>query len=234
MTPQPARRLAGVLSPALVAGWRAAADQAFADPAIRRVHGFVPTASSLRLSALPQHALIDAVWAALGPDLTAALAGPVAVNLDNAWLRRQYPLGAGPRWHAPHGWHQDGALGHDFLSPPADDPGLVTMITTWIPLVACGVDAPGLTWVGPDRPDLLPLAALQPAAVDAQYPPAEHQRPALSPGDALWFGGGVLHRTHATAEMTAARTSVELRWLRADALPARLAAHAWRTLPRAG
>ncbi|MCA9547055.1 MAG: hypothetical protein KC613_21785 [Myxococcales bacterium] len=230
----PARVARAALPADAVAAWAAQADDAYADPAVRRAHHFVPTASSMALAAIDRAAVIAAVWAALGPSIQAALGGPVAVNLANAWLRRQFPLGQGPRWHAPHGWHQDGALGHDFLDPPADDPGLVPMITTWAPLGPCGVDAPGLELVPADEPALRPVAALTAPVVDRIHPPGARWRPALAPGDVLVFGGGVLHRTHATAAMTRPRTSVELRWLRADALPHRLAAQPHLPMPAGG
>ena len=40
----------------------------------------------------------------------------------------------------------------------------------------------------------------------------------------LLFGGGLVHHTHATPAMHTDRSSLELRWLPADGVPARLAA----------
>ena len=96
------------------------------------------------------------------------------------------------------------------------------MVTCWIALTPCGADAPGIEFAGGDRTELLPLAALADAEVRARHPERDRLRPVLEPGDALVFGGGVLHHTHVAATMTHDRTSLELRFFAAGKPPARL------------
>lgn len=222
------RRLRGAVPAALVA--RAARDAAdlFArlDDRIAAVGPFsagdalppgvpwVPTASSVGLAALPdtRAAFAEALAAPL-----AAVAGAPLVPLTRAcWLRRQRPPVDRPPWHAPHAWHQDGALAFDFVGgdPTAPD-ALAPLLTAWVPLADCGVDAPGLCWM-----DAPPDRLLTPAEL-AQPRVADHA-PALAAGDALIFGGALLHATHATPAMTRPRVSAELRFVRADAVPPRL------------
>lgn len=185
---------------------------------------FVPTASSLSLGALDEpHGLPVACALAATSPLRAILValheGPFAIDLDQAWLRRQHAPAHAPRWHAPHAWHQDGALGHDFALG-ADAPGaLLPMVTCWAPLGPCGADAPGLEVLAPPLDRLVPPAELGPDAV----PGARSWTPRMAAGDVLLVHGGALHRTHVTPAMTRERTSVELRSFPAARLPARLA-----------
>ena len=157
----------------------------------------------------------DAVLQALRPllpHLTARLGPAPQLVVSQCWVRRALP---------PHGWHQDGALHHDFLAPPAPaPPEPLPMWTAWIALTPCGTDAPSLAWVPAPQPALLPVAALTDAAVRARHPRIEHA--VLAPGDALLFDGHLLHATHHTPQMHAARTSIELRCIAAGAVPARL------------
>ncbi|MCB9550370.1 MAG: hypothetical protein H6705_00350 [Myxococcales bacterium] len=184
-----------------------AVQQALA-PGIR----YVPTASSLSLTALGElggriAAVLEAV---LSPVLIPALRAPPRLLADQAWLRRQLPPARAPRHHAPHRWHQDGALGFDFLGGDPESPdALLPMITAWVPLVPCGRDAPGLRYVPERRDTLAPLGEL-----DGPHPHVE--APALGAGDVVLLHGGTLHATHVTPEMTTERVSIELRWLPAD------------------
>jgi hypothetical protein len=214
-------RLPGLLDAALCAAWEATA--AHAIEAVRAhggAHdGWSPTSSSLRLACVPGFHL-DAIGdAARRPALVAACArvlgtDDLACSLEQSWWRRQYPARATPAGHHPHGWHQDGALGHDFVARP-DGGGagdLLEMATCWIALVACGVDAPGLELVEGSPPRLLGLRQLDDAARSLKDAGGTRVRPALAAGDALVFGGAVLHRTHLASSMTRVRTSVELRF----------------------
>jgi hypothetical protein len=54
----------------------------------------------------------------------------------------------------------------------------------------------------------------------------------LAPGDALVFGGGVLHHTHVAPTMTRDRTSLELRFFPAGEPPSRLRGDRFLTLHR--
>jgi hypothetical protein len=78
----------------------------------------------------------------------------------------------------------------------------------------------------------LPLAALTDAAVRAAHAEGELRRPVLAPGDALVFGGGVLHHTHVAPTMTRDRTSLELRVFPAGEPPSRLRGDRFLTLHR--
>jgi hypothetical protein len=210
----------GALPPAVVTRWRADADALYArvDAAIAEAGPwavadhlglrFAPTASSLGLDALPGGAEIPALLLdALGETIEGALGGPARPLLEAAWLRRQFAPGRAPRWHAPHAWHQDGALGFDFERGDLAA-GLLPMVTCWCPLVPCGVDAPALA-IAPGRQGaLLTLDALggEHKAVEA---------PAMAPGDVLLMTGDLLHRTHVTPAMTLDRISVEVRFVQA-------------------
>lgn len=153
--------------------------------------------------------------------------GPAPLcNIDQSWLRHGRPA---------HHWHQDGALQFDFLARaghPTPPDALLTLRTCWIALTACGEHAPGMEWVDEPTPRLLWPHELTPDAVDARHAAGQRRRPVMQPGDAMLFDGTLLHRTHLTPQMTGSRTSLELRFFRADAWPARLAHHRRMALPR--
>jgi hypothetical protein len=198
-------RRPGWLSPARCAALLARADRAYAEAAQAPPPGWLPTASSMPWPpgwASELQADLEVPLLALA---AAHFGAPVAVIPGQRWLRRQFPLADAPRWHAPHGWHQDGALGVDLARQTRPR----RMLTAWIPLVDCGVSAPGLAWVAPALPSLRPPAALTPEAIQADL--AEPSAPAIAAGEAVIFVGGLLHRTHITASMAASRTSLELR-----------------------
>jgi hypothetical protein len=147
------------------------------------------------------------------------LDAPVFCDVDQCWVRRQYSPGNYPPLHAPHSWHQDGALHFDFQAcagrkPPPD--AMLDMITCWIPLTPCGIDAPGLELIATGTEGLLIPAQLTDRCIRERFALEDFRRPAMQPGDILLFRGGVLHRTHVTPEMTRDRTSIELRFFAAD------------------
>lgn len=203
-----------------VARWLHAIDRSPAWAA-RSGPGFEPRSSSLRAAACaeadleglartlrhgPLAALCSARWGDAG----------VALAVDACWVRRQYAPAAAPAGHAPHAWHQDGALGARFDVPPDDDAArLLDLVTCWIALVPCGADAPGLELAdsidGDRRLDLHALADLAHGVAAGRL---ETSRPVLAAGDALVFDGRVPHRTHVAAAMHADRTSLELRFVR--------------------
>ncbi len=163
---------------------------------------------------------------AAAPELEAALGPAPWCDLSQSWLRHGRP---------PHGWHQDGALRFDFLahatqSAPAD--ALLELRTLWIALTPCGEHAPSLGWIAAPTPELLQPAALTDAAVLRRFGAAARHHAVLDAGDALLFDGTLLHRTHLTPAMDRPRLSLELRFFRAGALPARVAGDAgavWTT-----
>ncbi len=151
--------------------------------------------------------------AAGDPGVVSAQLGPtLLLAREQLWLRRQYPRAQAPALHAPHSWHQDGALGARFQSPEP----LLEMLTLWCPLDDCGRDAPGLE-LATQHEEILPLATL------AQ----RHSGvcPQMQAGDILVMRGGLLHRSHVSPSMSRVRTSLELRVL--PRVPPRLANQAF-------
>ena len=233
---QAAAVVRGAVDRASAETWLAAID---AHPAWRRESPSDPTfnrhSSSLRAAAVPA---LD-----LGRIATTLLAGEVgalarlrlgcilALDLDQCWVRRQYAPANRPPDHAPHSWHQDGALGFDFLGAPSREGALLSMATCWIALTPCGADAPGIEFAGGEASELLPLPALADAEVQARHPASDRLRPVLEAGDALVFGGSVLHHTHVADAMIHDRTSLELRFFPAANLPPRLHGDRFVTLP---
>jgi hypothetical protein len=220
-----------VAAPA-AAAWRKAID---AHPVWRQrnaaaVPDFNVHSSSLRIAALADLDLAAIAGEVLrgpaGEACRSRLVGDLACDADASWIRRQYAPARYPPGHAPHSWHQDGALGFDFSAAAmAAGTKPLRMLTCWIALTPCGVDAPGLELMAGDLQALLPPAELVDADVRARHGSAGFWRPSLEPGDALLFGGGVLHRTHVTPAMRHDRTSVELRFFAASDLPERLRDH---------
>lgn len=203
--------------------WAAWALQAVGD------HG-----GSARLSASPD------LWAAatahlraqpaLRHHLSQALGPSPTLLTDHCWVRHQRPPALRGPGHTPHSWHQDGALGFDFAAagpPPWPADAMADLVTCWLTLDDCGLDAPSLAWLDPAAPTLWPVSDLADDAVAARTaaatPPHRLHHAVLAAGEALLFGGGLVHRTHATDAMTRPRTSLEWRWCRGDAVPTRLA-----------
>ena len=163
-----------------------------------------------------------------------ALGGPVVCDLDHAWVRRQYAVHRRPPGHVAHSWHQDGALLYPFdptgaCAPDAD--GLLRMVTCWVALTSCGQQAPGLELVRQRLDSLLPPATLTEDAVRARFAAELFWSPVLEPGDVLLFSGGTLHRTQVEPHMESDRTSIELRFFPAQAIPDRLAGDRFAALP---
>jgi hypothetical protein len=217
----------GAVGRASVEAWLAAID---AHPAWHR-HSLVDPAfnrhsSSLRAASVPSLDLerIAATLLAgeVGTLARVRLGSALALDLDQCWIRRQYAPANRPPDHAPHAWHQDGALGFDFLGASPREGALLAMATCWIALTPCGADAPGIEFAGSEPSGLLPLSALADAAVRARHPERDRLRPILEAGDALVFGGGSLHHTHVADSMTRDRTSLELRFFPAAHPPLRL------------
>jgi hypothetical protein len=133
---------------------------------------FVPTASSFTIGAILSGGDLNSLLSslsenAIGLYLRQALGDQVVCNLDHSWIRRQYAPHRYPRFHAPHAWHQDGALAFDFLSYPDGNyppDALLQMATCWIALDPCGLTAPGLELILPSM-DIDNKGLLSPAAV---------------------------------------------------------------------
>ena len=180
--------------------------------------------NGLRLNTLPE--LLAELQEVLAAHVTVAAAlrqppdPPLRLLEAQCWARHQRPPQRRAPGQAPHSWHQDGALGFDFLQhlPPYGPAALRRMLTCWMPLVDCGEGrSPSLAWFEPPWPELLPPADLNEdhiATVMARLAPgARVHHAVMQAGDALLFGGGTVHRTHATAGMPHDRISLELRWV---------------------
>src|SRR5229473_7245126 len=113
---------------------------------------FTPTASSFTIGTILPDDELQTLFmtinaAPAGPWIISTMSDGIACDLTQSWVRRQYAPHRYPPLHAPHGWHQDGALGFDFLSHPDGifpSDALLSMVTCWIALGPCGVGAPGL------------------------------------------------------------------------------------------
>jgi len=198
---------------------------------IREPERFIPTASSFTLGAILglnlTELLTELTTSAAGAWIKNALGERLMCNLDQSWVRRQYAPSRYPLLHAPHGWHQDGALKFDFLSRtnrelPPD--AMLSMVTCWISLDACGLDAPGLELVAERLDGLLSPQELRTDSLQMRFTSYKFWRPILESGDALLFRGDILHRTHVLPTMTNDRTSIELRFFSAAKIIERLQA----------
>lgn len=191
---------------------------------------FVPAASSFTIGAISSETDIRELLALIvnGPSaawLRARLGEDLLCNLDQSWVRRQYAPSRYPPLHAPHSWHQDGALKFDFFSHqnvelPPD--ALLNMVACWLALDSCGLEAPGIELSLQRFDGLLKPSELRNEAVEARFAPDKLWRPILQSGDALLFCGDILHRTHVLPIMTKDRTSIELRFFPATGIPERL------------
>jgi hypothetical protein len=192
---------------------------------------YVPTASSFTLEAVFEpvdcRRILRAVATCCARDIIErTLAGSPLCDLDQSWVRRQYAPGRYPPFHAPHAWHQDGALRYDFKAPASTAPGdtrLLPMLTCWLPLVPCGDDAPGLEFVAVPMDDLLPPEALLDQSIRSTHAAEKFWKPSMQLGDIVLIQSGTLHRTHVTPAMRSDRTSIELRFVAANRIPLRLA-----------
>jgi ectoine hydroxylase-related dioxygenase (phytanoyl-CoA dioxygenase family) len=189
----------------------------------RHVANLSEYSSSLRLRAVPEIDLTSNASKTIAWCET-VLGGPIVCDLDECWVRRQYAPKNYPRRHAPHSWHQDGALRFDFKGRINQDQseGLLEMATCWLALTPCGLDAPGLELIV-DNPEVLVAPAnLTDEEMHRRFATESFLRPEMETGDALLFRGEILHRTHVNPSMTRDRTSLELRFFPADRIPDRL------------
>ena len=217
-----------VVPPVTCSTWLALVDAAYRRIEVAQSSDFVAESSSFRLRAVAALSVVD-VWSAVSSEVRArcvAILGPwLAIDADQCWVRRQYDPQSAPPRHRPHSWHQDGALGYEFApsgGAAIPDDALLQMVTCWIALEPCGVDAPGLELVTDRVGRMLSPRQLADVAVDRRWPISRRAQPALEAVDALVFSGEVLHRTHVSAAMLRSRTSIELRFFRADAIPVRI------------
>ena len=150
----PVALLRGAIDAATACAWLETID---AHPAWRRRDdadddSFNVYSSSLRLAAVSG---LDAAAIAgmllrgeAGAFCRDRLGDALACDLDQCWIRRQYAPSRYPPGHAPHAWHQDGALAFDFLGEPAAGgaDGLLKMVTCWIALTSSATMRPASSW----------------------------------------------------------------------------------------
>lgn len=161
-------------------------------------------------------AVLDAILN--NPNIAPWVEGYGYVNLDQCWIRRQYPKNENT--YKPHGWHQDGSLAFPFLEKNVDlNSGMLDMRILWIPFNNCGDVAPSLEFIDTPINRILPLAELQGDHITQKYPSGNRSYAVLRKGDALLFKGDVLHRTHSTESMHRPRTSLGIRLFKS--IPAR-------------
>jgi hypothetical protein len=140
------------------------------------------------------------------------LGEPGAISAEKTTLRRADPGDAG-------GWHQDGS----FM-------GETRALNVWLALSECGVDAPGLDFVGARIDDLVETGGEGSGAEHLERPEGDEvsvktvligtkdaeeiaggkvMRPTFFPGDVMLFDDRFLHRTGAEPEMANPRYAIE-------------------------
>jgi hypothetical protein len=145
----------------------------------------------------------------LYPLLSDLWGGKLAFLRRNCVPRRQAP---GPTVNELVPFHQDAA----FLATTAP------VLNFWIPLVSCGIDAPGLEVVLGNPQALLHSGAvatsktygaieIAEADIVARWGRERLWHPALAQGDVLVFSNMTIHRTYVTPAMTRSRISLEIR-----------------------
>lgn len=159
---------------------------------------------------------------ALAPVLDAFLGEDVRFVLNNSLLRRQRP--GDVERYVP--FHQDAAfMGSD-----------VTVVNCWIPLVPCGVEAPGLEVVVAGGREVLATGGqggkggaiydaidLSEERVVRAFGIETLWHPAFELGDVLLFTNFTIHRTYVRPEMAENRISIEARAVSGGGLPERFA-----------
>ncbi|WP_339725703.1 phytanoyl-CoA dioxygenase family protein [uncultured Paraglaciecola sp.] len=201
---------------------------------------YLSHASSVNLSAIDDHVLVDALLSEIslgtaGTEIRKMLGShQVLCDVDQAWIRRQYAPHRYPPEHAPHGWHQDGALGFDFLASSGSKQkaeALLPTVTCWIALTHCGADAPGLEFVSSAVNELLLPHELTVNSINSRFTADSFWQPQMDPGDGVIFQGSTLHRTHVVNNMQTNRTSIELRFVAKQPIPPRLLGDCFVPLP---
>jgi hypothetical protein len=171
---------------------------------VRREAGVVSMPQAVAAGCRGLMAILPAIAASpIGEALHAYFEDGVHTPLPQILLRHYH---AGNGYRTVAGFHQD-LTGADRRAT----------LTSWIPLVDCGLEAPGLEWV--EAPVDGPLSDIGEAAVLSRYG-NRLVHPAFAAGDAVLMRNTVPHRTFVSAAMTQPRYSLDLRYLPAAALTA--------------
>ncbi len=210
-------KISNLLEPALIARVRAAAEGLYSERDSRMSAGECPPEaqrqSYLRRTLPLENIIADGkpatgrLFCQVFDDLASSYLDKKPVLEPNSYVRELIP---GPHIQALP-FHQDQTI-------------LKTrLLNIWIPLVKCGVAAPGLEVVVAQGRDLLTVAGrpdhdipVERARIDEDlilriFGADALWRPGFNPGDALVFAGTTIHRTYVTPRMTRPRLSVELR-----------------------
>lgn len=152
----------------------------------------------------------------LMPVIEACLGKPVFCNVAESAARSMRP-------DLPDlyiSFHQDGFFDHQLQWP---------MINCWIPLVPCGLDAPGLKLMTLGLQELMPASPSEKANYSAYafessarfcQEHADHLwHPALEPGDVVMLSPFSIHSTHAHPLMPNIRYNLELRFTAGADIP---------------
>ena len=97
------------------------------------------------------------------------------------------------------------------------------MQTAWIPLDACGVNAPSIELVLDSPKHLLTPDELNNPA--AAWRKLQTQSAQLKVGDVVLMEGHCVHRTHVIESMSEKRDCLEFRFLEEACLPSRFSKH---------
>jgi ectoine hydroxylase-related dioxygenase (phytanoyl-CoA dioxygenase family) len=157
--------------------------------------------------------------------LTQVMGNRILCNLAQAWVRKQYAHMHDHDLHAPHSWHQDGALGVTFSNLPdkCDRPysrePLTPLITCWIPLTTCGRQSPGIQLITQHLEQLVYYTYLNKVRLLELFDSHQFWSPEMTLGDVLIFLNGTLHQTYLTQSMKQDRLSLELRLMGSDTIP---------------
>ena len=136
----------------------------------------------------------------------------LSCNPEESWVRRRFAPPNAPPYYQPNRWHQDGGLGVAFPPEPGPAIPMTRLLTCWLPLDPCGLDAPGLEFVRRPLAALLHFTELDDEALRRRFAPEDFWAPAMEPGDVVLFLDGTLHRTFVQPHMRRDRLSVEYRF----------------------
>lgn len=180
---------------------------------------WVRSSQSITLGPLLDDALQLVMASAFGDLVRQRFEQPLCIA-SQAWIRRQHPPAHRPPCATPHSWHQDGALGFDFLSPPAQ-PRLLPLLACWIPLDPCGRNAASLEIVDANLNELLLLNRLTDEK-DEAFSAGPCRAIKAQPTDIVVMEPGTLHRTWVHGGMSKIRTSIGIRFVEGPQPPVQL------------
>jgi ectoine hydroxylase-related dioxygenase (phytanoyl-CoA dioxygenase family) len=106
------------------------------------------------------------------------------------------------------------------------------MVTLWLPLTPCGIDAPSLELYPVPQSHLWHYRTLNDASLAAHFAPTQPELVQLEPGDGVLVHWGTLHRSGIRAGMRRDRFSLGLRWFNPMQIPAMLRSDRWLSMEK--